>query len=155
PYPVLPRLPGCFFQAEAGTRGFHVTGVQTCALPILAICWFLLTKVLYKPEITQIPGGRELMNEELAKLGPMSSGEKRVLALFVLAAVSWASIPLIFDEPFISDAGIAMTVGLLLFLTPSGSARGVRLLDWDSAVKLPWGVLILFGGGLALSAQFG
>lgn len=125
------------------------------AVVFLAICWFLLTKVLYKPEITQIPGGRELMNEELAKLGPMSSGEKRVLALFVLAAVSWVSIPLIFDEPFISDAGIAMTVGLLLFLTPSGSARGVRLLDWDSAVKLPWGVLILFGGGLALSAQFG
>ncbi len=125
------------------------------AVVFLAICWFLLTKVLYKPEIKEIPGGRELMNEELAKLGPMSSGEKRVLALFVLAAVSWVAIPLIFDEPFISDAGIAMTVGLLLFLCPSGTARGVRLLDWDSAVKLPWGVLILFGGGLALSAQFG
>lgn len=125
------------------------------AVVFLAICWFLLTKVLYKPEIKEIPGGRELMNEELAKLGPMSSGEKRVLAIFVLAALSWVAIPLIFDEPFISDAGIAMVVGLLLFLTPSGSARGVRLLDWESAVKLPWGVLLLFGGGLALSAQFG
>lgn len=125
------------------------------AVVFLAICWFLLTKVLYKPEIKEIPGGRELMNEELAKLGSMSSGEKRVLAIFVLAAVSWVAIPLIFDEPFISDAGIAMVVGLLLFLSPSGSGRGVRLLDWESAVKLPWGVLLLFGGGLALSSQFG
>src|SRR5690606_40805468 len=93
------------------------------AVVFLAICWFLLTKVLYKPEIKEIPGGRELMNEELAKLGPMSSGEKRVLALFVLAAVSWVAIPLIFDEPFISDAGIAMTGVLLLFSRPYWPAR--------------------------------
>ena len=124
------------------------------AIVFLAICWWLLTKVLYKPEISEIPGGRRLMNEELAKLGPMAKGEKRVLVLFVLAAVSWVAIPLIFEDPPISDAGIALTVGLLLFLLPSGDTRGVRLLDWTSAVELPWGVLILFGGGLALSAQF-
>jgi len=125
------------------------------AVVFLVICWFLLTKVLFKPEISEIPGGRALMDSELAKLGPMSSGEKRVLALFVLAAVSWVAIPLLLDDPFISDAGIAVAVGVLLFLCPSGHARGVRLLDWDSAVKLPWGVLLLFGGGLALSSQFG
>ena len=79
---------------------------------------------------------------------------KRVLAIFILAAVSWVFIPMIFDTPPISDAGIAMTIGLLLFFCPAGAARGVRLLDWDSAVKLPWGVLLLFGGGLALSSQF-
>lgn len=124
------------------------------AIIFLAICWFLLTKVLYKPEIKEIPGGRELMTAELRKLGPMSSGEKRVLALFVLAAVAWVSVPLIWEDPFISDAGIAMTVGMLLFLTPSGTTKGVRLLDWSSAVELPWGVLLLFGGGLALSSQF-
>ena len=125
------------------------------AVVFLVICWFLLTKVLFKPEISEIPGGRALMDSELAKLGPMSSGEKRVLALFVLAAVSWVAIPLLLEAPFISDAGIAVAVGVLLFLCPSGHARGVRLLDWDSAVKLPWGVLLLFGGGLALSSQFG
>ena len=125
------------------------------AVVFLVICWFLLTKVLFKPEISEIPGGRALMDSELAKLGPMSSGEKRVLALFVLAAVSWVAIPLLLEDPFISDAGIAVAVGVLLFLCPSGHARGVRLLDWDSAVKLPWGVLLLFGGGLALSSQFG
>lgn len=126
------------------------------AVVFLVICWFLLTKVLYKPEISEIPGGRELMSEEIRKLGPMSQGEIRVLALFVLAAVSWVSVPLIWpDDTPISDAGIAMTVAVLLFILPAGAARGVRLLDWESANHLPWGVLLLFGGGLALSGQFG
>ena len=125
------------------------------AVVFLVIAWFLLTKVLFKPEIDEIPGGRKLMDEEVAKLGGMSQGEIRVLALFVLAALAWVTVPLIWDEPPISDAGIAMAVALLLFLLPAGAARGVRLLDWESAVELPWGVLLLFGGGLALSAQFG
>ncbi len=125
------------------------------AVVFLVICWFLLTKVFFKPEIDEIPGGRDLMTKEIEKLGPMSQGEIRVLAMFVLAALSWVSIPLLFDEPPIDDAGIAMTVAILLFVLPAGAARGVRLLDWNSAVQLPWGVLLLFGGGLALSAQFG
>ncbi|MGO1974623.1 MAG: SLC13 family permease [Propionibacteriaceae bacterium] len=130
------------------------------AIVFMVFCWFLLTKVLFKPEIDKIPGGRELMTTEIKKLGPMSTGEKMVLAIFALAALSWVSIPLISDyllgleDPFISDAGIAMTVGVLLFILPAGAKRGVRLLDWQSALKLPWGVLLLFGGGLALSGQF-
>ncbi|PLC11093.1 carboxylate transporter [Kocuria flava] len=124
------------------------------SLVMLVITWFLLTKVLFKPEIGEIPGGRRLIEEELHRLGPMSTGEKLVLAVFALAALSWVFVPVVFDSPPISDAGIAMAVGLLLFLLPAGAKRGVRLLDWESAVKLPWGVLLLFGGGLALSAQF-
>ncbi len=125
------------------------------SIVFLVICWFLLTKVFFKPEIDEIPGGREMMTREIDKLGGMSQGEIRVLAIFVLAAASWVGIPLLFDEPPIDDAGIAVTIALLLFLLPAGAARGVRLLDWNSAVALPWGVLLLFGGGLALSAQFG
>ena len=130
------------------------------AIVMLIAAWLLLTKVLFRPEIDEIPGGSELIKNELDKLGPMSSGEKRVLAIFVLAAVAWIAVPLVSDyllgleDPFISDAGIAVSIAVLLFLLPGGAARGVRLLDWDSAVKLPWGVLLLFGGGLALSSQF-
>lgn len=128
---------------------------------MLIITWVLLTKVLFKPEIDDIPGGGDLIRDELRKLGPMAAGETRVLIIFILAALSWVSIPLIstnllgMEDPFISDAGIAMVVGLLLFLLPGGAAKGVRLLDWEYAAKLPWGVLLLFGGGLALSGQFG
>lgn len=130
------------------------------AVVMLAAAWLLLTKVVFRPEIDEIPGGAELIKSELDKLGPMGSGEKRVLAVFVLAAVSWIAVPLVSDyllgleDPFISDAGIAMAIALLLFLLPGAANRGVRLLDWESAVKLPWGVLLLFGGGLALSSQF-
>lgn len=148
-------LAGYMAQAHGVTIGFGqwmLVGVPL-SLVMMVIVWFLLTRVLFKAEIKEIPGGRELIAEELSKLGRMSSGEVRVLVIFVLAAVSWITIPLAF-KGLISDAGIAMVAAVLLFLLPAGAARGVRLLDWDSAVKLPWGVLLLFGGGLALSAQF-
>lgn len=130
------------------------------SIVMLLVTWVLLTKVLFRPEIEEIPGGSDLIRAELDKLGPMSRGEGRVLLIFVLAAVSWIAVPLAsdyllgLDEPFLSDAGIAMIVAVLLFMLPGGAERGVRLLDWPSAVQLPWGVLLLFGGGLALSAQF-
>lgn len=138
---------------DVGFGQWMLVGVPLSAV-MLVVAWFLLTKVLFPPEIDEIPGGRRLINQELDKLGPMSTGEKLVLAIFVLAALSWVFVPIVFDSPPITDAGIAMVVGLLLFLLPAGARRGVRLLDWESAVKLPWGVLLLFGGGLALSAQF-
>lgn len=125
------------------------------AVVFMAIAWFLLTKVLFKPEIDHLPGGRQFMREELNKLGPISRGEVMVLIIFILAAVSWITVPFLFPDLNKADSVIAMAVGLILFILPSGSGRGVKLLDWDSAVKLPWGVLLLFGGGLALSSQFG
>ena len=143
---------------QIGFGQWMIVGVPL-AVVLMAACWFLLTKVLFKPEIDEIPGGQQLIDDELAKLGTTSPGERRVLVIFVLAALAWVFVPLVTDwvgadTPPITDAGIAMAVGVLLFLLPAGAARGVRLLDWDSALKLPWGVLLLFGGGLALSAQF-
>lgn len=144
----------------ADTHGVHIgfgqwmlVGVPLAAITLF-VCWFLLTKVFFKPEISEIPGGKKLMAEEYAKLGKMSTGEIRVLIIFIIAALSWIFVPILFDPAPISDAGIAIAVGLLLFLIPGGAQPGVRLLDWDTAMKLPWGVLLLFGGGLALSGQF-
>lgn len=125
------------------------------AAVLLVLAWLLLAKMLFKPEIDEIPGGKGLFDTELRKLGRPSAGERRVAVIFALAAISWISFPLIWEDPPISDAGIAVAAGLLLFVLPAGSKRGVRLLDWPTAVALPWGVLLLFGGGLALSSQFG
>ncbi|GAB3221270.1 SLC13 family permease [Mycolicibacterium hippocampi] len=121
---------------------------------LLVITWVLLTKFVFKPEIDELPGGKQLFNTELAKLGKPSAGEQRVAIIFALAAISWISFPLIWEDPPISDAGIAIAAGVLLFILPAGAKLGVRLLDWSTAVQLPWGVLLLFGGGLALSSQF-
>lgn len=145
-----------YLEGEGISIGFlewMIAGVPL-AVVLLVIAWFLLTHVLFKPEIDDIPGGRNLIRGELHALGKMAQGEIRVAIIFCLAAASWVSVPLLFDDPPISDTGIAMTAALLLFLLPSGTKAGVRLIDWETAVKLPWGVLLLFGGGLALSAQF-
>lgn len=144
------------YMAEQGVNiGFGqwmLVGVPV-AVVLMAAAWYLLTGVIFKPEIDHIPGGRALMKEELAKLGGMSKGEARVLAVFVVAALSWVFVPVIWPDTMIVDAVIAMGVGIALFLLPGGP-DGVKLLRWEDALELPWGVLLLFGGGLALSSQF-
>jgi sodium-dependent dicarboxylate transporter 2/3/5 len=82
----------------------------------------------------------------------MRRPEKLVSAVFAAAGILWITRPL-FSRwlPGLSDPGIAIACGLLLFILPAGKGRG-RVLDWEWAERLPWGVLILFGGGLSLAA---
>ena len=144
---------------ELGFGRWMMVGVPL-SIVLMIGAWFILTKIAFKPEIQEIPGGADLIRNEWQKLGPLAFGERSVLIVFVVAALSWISVPLIseyvfgMEEPVVSDAGIAMIVGLALFILPGGANRGVRLLNWDTALGLPWGVLLLFGGGLALSSQF-
>lgn len=146
---------------DVGFAQWMLVGVPI-AIVMMVVCWVLLVKVAFKPEITEIPGGRELIAGELAKLGRISHGEIRVIIVFVLTAIAWIVIPLInvvapeFNngDVLISDSGIAMLAGLMLFLLPGGAERGVKLLDWRTAKELPWDVLLLFGGGLSLSSMF-
>ncbi|WP_087007179.1 DASS family sodium-coupled anion symporter [Gulosibacter sp. 10] len=145
------------FDFTIGFGEWMIVGVPLSVV-FLFIAWWLLVKVIFKPEMDEIPGGGELIRSELAKLGRMSRGEWLVLIVFAATATAWITIPLVASaldvEPWISDAGIAILAGVILFLTPAGANRGVKLLDWKSAKELPWDVLLLFGGGLALSAQF-
>ena len=143
-----------------GFGQWMMAGVPLAAVFML-IAWFVLTR-LFKPQVKKVEGAQEMIREELTKMGAMARGEKLVLAVFAFAALSWIFIPMIADlapvaavAPWlgnVSDAGIAMTVAVLLFLLPVD--RKTPLMDWETAVKLPWGVLLLFGGGLAISAQF-
>src|SRR5918995_607395 len=129
-------------------------------LIFLPIAWLLVTYVLFRADIGEIAGGRKYFEEEYRKLGPLTRGEKIVLAVFSLAALLWIFNPLLKPvviagmKPFadLSDAGIAMLAALMLFLAPVDPFRGIRAMDWATAVKLPWGVLMLFGGVLTLAA---
>ena len=142
------------FAISIGFGQWMLAGVPL-AIVFTAIAWLVLTKVVFRPEMDTIPGGQQLMRRELAELGHWTPAQRRTLAVFLLAVASWVAIPLIWrNDPPISDAGIAVAVALLLFAVPSGNEPGVRLLDWETTKKLPWGVLLLFGGGLALSSQF-
>ena len=141
------------------------------ALPVVAlgliVTYLVLTRVSFPMGDLRIPGGRAFIHDQLAELGPISTPEKRVSLVFALTALLWVSRPLLSDLlPGISDAGIAVGAGLLLFMLPagtgrtagtgraSGSGRGERLLSWRWAERLPWGTLLLFGGGLSLASAF-
>src|SRR5262245_862282 len=130
-------------------------------LIFLPIAWLMITRVLFRADIGEIAGGHKHFEDEYRKLGPLSRGEKTVLAVFSVTALLWIFSPLLKPaviagmKPLagLSDAGIAMIAALALFLIPVDRAKGVRAMDWDTAVKLPWGVLMLFGGGLTLAAS--
>ena len=122
-------------------------------LVMLVICWFLLTRVLHKVGTRELPEAREKISAALAEMGPITTMEKRVAGVFALTAVLWITRPLtsgLFPELQLSDTGIAICGALLLFLIPSG--KGGALMTWKYAERLPWGVLLLFGGGLSLAS---
>jgi sodium-dependent dicarboxylate transporter 2/3/5 len=121
--------------------------VATC---MLLFVWWWLTRGGFKLEGDSQP----MLREELAKLGAWSTGEKRIALVFGLAALAWVTQPLIATVvSTVDDTLIAMVAALSLFLIPGkrdGDKR-VFLMDWDTANKVPWGILILFGGGLSLA----
>ncbi|MFU7529618.1 SLC13 family permease [Qipengyuania sp. ASV99] len=145
---------------EIGFVDWMILGVPL-AFTFIAIGWVLMTRVLYRFDIDEIPGGKQLISGEIAKMGSMSQGEKMVALVFSGAAFLWIVPGLLSEFPAISaaapwlggfdDAAIAIAAGLALFLLP-GRDNNVMVLDWkDAETGLPWGVLLLFGGGLSLA----
>lgn len=122
----------------------------------IIIAWFYLVKVAYPTPFKQLPGGTKVIQDEKRKLGPASYEEKFVFTIFIMAALAWISRSFVLEKinEGINDTVIAIAAALILFLIPSKNKRGDHLLDWNTAVKLPWGILLLFGGGLAIAAGF-
>ncbi|MCS4535554.1 DASS family sodium-coupled anion symporter [Corynebacterium sp. HS2168-gen11] len=123
----------------------------------MAIAWFALVTI-FKPEVDDIPGGREMIREELRKMGKMGWGEFATAIIFAGAAVAWVLVPLLIkwtgSDLEIADAAIGLAAALLMFMIPADNKKGIRLMDWETANDIPWDVLLLFGGGLALSKMF-
>ncbi len=123
---------------------------------MLILTWLYLTRFACRSEIDKLPGGRKLIREELHKLGPVSKEQKWVLAVFLVVAGAWIFRGMVPWKALsmVGDATIAIVGATALFLIPSDWKRGVFLLDWKTAVKLPWDIIILFGGGFALADGF-
>ncbi len=130
------------------------------ALPLsiimLFLTWYYLTHIAFPSEIDQLPGGQETIQREIIGLGPMSQQEKSVLFVFITVAILWLTRGLIDLEQFkmVKDSTIAIGGALLLFIIPASLKKREFLLDWQTAVKIPWDILILFGGGFALAKGF-
>jgi sodium-dependent dicarboxylate transporter 2/3/5 len=111
-----------------------------------------LTRLVFPIRLQELPGGRALIRSELEGLGAITSPEKKVALVFALVAAMWIGQAWVERLiPGISDTGIAIFGALLLFLIPVNFRKGEFVMNWDTAEKLPWGVLLLFGGGLSLA----
>ncbi|EEG78564.1 SLC13 family permease [Dethiobacter alkaliphilus] len=122
----------------------------------MLIAWLYMTRVAYPTKLKEIPGGREVIQSEMAELGTISREEKLVAGVFLFVALAWISRSFILETyfPMINDALIAILGAIITFLIPVNLKKGEFLNDWHTAVKVPWGILLLFGGGLAIAAGF-
>ncbi len=118
----------------------------------LPVIFYTLANIIYPVRFQKLPGGREYIIDEIKRLGRISRAEIMVALVFIFVGLMWITRPLFADLiPGLSDAGIAIFGALLLFLIPIDIRKAVFLLRWKDAEKIPWGVLILFGGGLSLA----
>jgi len=138
------------------------------ALALLFFCWLGLVYVLFPLPATTASADGDTISEERRRLGPMSQAEWRMAIIFIITALLW-----IFREPvagfgwapaldlarsangktpaMVDDATVSIAMALVCFLLPKKGWRGPALIDWETATRVPWGILILFGGGLALA----
>ena len=159
PNGILVRYMAQGYGVEVSFTKWMIVGVPVM-LVFLPIAWWLTTKALFPTKMGEIEGGREYVQTEYRKLGPLNRGERATLAVFAVTVFLWmfrpfvASIEIAGIAPLakLSDTGIAVGAAIALFLFPLDREKGLFAMDWGTAIKLPWGVLILFGGGLALAA---
>lgn len=143
--------------------GQHISFAQWMAfgvpLSLITLCfaWWFLCKVLFPVGDLKLAGGEEIINDELAKLGKMKKEEKYIVLVGCIVAGAWIlrgfiKIPAI---SMMHDATIGILGSVIMFAIPTDWEKGEFLLDWKTAVKIPWDVILLFGGGLAIAEGFG
>jgi sodium-dependent dicarboxylate transporter 2/3/5 len=125
----------------------------------LPLVWLLLTRVIFRVSDSAEDGAAACAVYRHEKLGPMNPGERITLVIFILTALCWSFRPLLLKVAFagfrpfagLNDTGIAIAAALLLFIIPADLKKHEFVMNWRTAVRLPWGLLILFGGGLSLA----
>lgn len=146
---------------EIGFGHWMLIGIPT-VLVMLPAAWFVLTRWAFKLTLERGAAAQDVIRQQLLGLGRMSVSERRVLIVFSIIASAWIFRKLLNGvviggvEPFagLSDPLIAIAGAIAFFLVPSGSRaeKGSMLLDWETAVQIPWGVVLLFGGGLSMAS---
>ena len=143
------------------TYGYEITFVQwlmfglPVSLLLLAICWLYLTKYAFTFKQKEFPGGKVEIKRLLDQLGKISYEEKMVALVFGLTAFCWITRSFILQRflPGLDDTIIAIFFSIILFLLPTKNKKR-KIIIWEEAVKMPWGIILLFGGGMALAKGF-
>lgn len=153
PNSVMLGIMNSQFNIDIGFFQWMKMGVPFAAL-MLVICYFILVKIVYPNHLGELKTSGNVIQKELDKLGEMSRGEKVVLAVFIATAIAWmlrSQINIFFPDLNLTDTTISMVAALALFTFPLNFKKGEFPLKWEDTKELPWGILILFGGGLALA----
>lgn len=121
---------------------------------LLFFSWFYVTKIAFTFRRKDFPGGQQKISYLLKKLGPIGREEKIVLSVFSLTAFFWITRSFLWQSiiPHLDDTIIAMASGIILFTLPA--KNGERIINWNDALTIPWGIMLLFGGGMALAIGF-
>ena len=143
------------YQVRVGFAAWMVFALPLSTL-MLVLTWLYLTRVVFRLQNMVVPQADALVREQLDALGVMSAAEKRVAWVFGLVAVMWIGHGFIDWAPLgaMRDSTIAIAGALALFVIPAGGQQRCALLDWQTAARIPWDIIILFGGGFALAAGF-
>ncbi|MFO3718798.1 SLC13 family permease [Staphylococcus felis] len=153
PLIILKGQYAAHFGAELSFAKWMIVGIPTVFL-LIVLAWLYFKYVAFRHDMKTLPGGRQVIETKLASLGKVKYEEKVVFLIFLLASFLWISREFLLSKwqytELVADGTIAMFVAILLFLIPA-KHQYKRILDWSVAKELPWGVLILFGGGLALA----
>jgi len=121
---------------------------------LMLITFILLTQLIYRNNLGNMSSALNLINAETKKLGSMSKEEKMVSVIFTLTALMWIfKLPInnLIGRPILNDTATAMIGGILMFVVPINLKSGIGLVPWEATKRLPWGILLLFGGGMAIA----
>jgi sodium-dependent dicarboxylate transporter 2/3/5 len=145
------------YNVEISFLKWFIFGLPISILLII-ISWLYLTRIAFNFKQKEFKEGEIEIKNELNKLGKISYEEKVVLSVFILTGMAWISRSFLLNIfiPSLDDTIIALICGVSLFLLKTKNKNGFkeRIMNWEDAVKLPWGVLLLFGGGLAIAEGF-
>lgn len=142
------------YNIELTFAGWMTIGLPVSVL-LLGICFFYLTRKAFRFQQSTFPGGKAEIENQLNKLGQITFEEKLVLLVFSATALAWITRSFLLKLliPEIDDTIIAISAAIILFILPTRNKIDA-LLKWEDAKRLPWGILLLFGGGLALAEGF-
>ncbi len=142
-----------FYNLDVSFSSWMMVGIPLM-IALLVSLYFIITKILYRNGLNAIEGSEQLIQRKLQELGKMKKEEKLVLIIFSVTCFFWIfrqNLNALIGKNMLDDTTIAMTGGVCMFLMPVNLRTSKFLLEWSDMKGLPWGILLLFGGGLCLA----